>query len=145
MTESAETTTAANRALMQQIFAGLEQRDGTLLLKNMIDDVRWRIIGTTKWSKTYAGKQAILQDMMGSLREFFDERMRLIPQRFIADGEFVVVESRGDNVTRSGVPYRNEYCMVFRIVDSRIAEVTEYNDTQLIATVFGDTAALKAG
>jgi uncharacterized protein len=48
-------------------------------------------------------------------------------------------------VTRSGVPYRNEYCMVFRIVDSRIAEVTEYNDTQLIATVFGDTAALKAG
>jgi uncharacterized protein len=145
MTESAETTTAANRALMQQIFAGLEQRDGRLLLENMIDDVRWRIIGTTKWSKTYEGKQAILRDMIGQVRAILAERVKLIPERFIADGEWVAVEARGDSVTKTGVPYRNEYCMVFRIVGGQIAEVTEYNDTQLIVTVFDDPATLKAG
>jgi ketosteroid isomerase-like protein len=33
---------------------------------------------------------------------------------------------------------------VFRIVGGRIAEVTEYNDTQLVAAVFDDPAS-KAG
>jgi len=69
----------------------------------------------------------------------------LIAERFIADGEWVAVEARGDSVTKTGVPYRNEYCMVFRIVGGQIAEVTEYNDTQLIVTVFDDPATLKAG
>jgi ketosteroid isomerase-like protein len=48
-------------------------------------------------------------------------------------------------VTKAGVPYRNEYCMVFRIVGGQIAEVTEYNDTQLIVTVFENPTTLKAG
>ena len=124
MPEGTETTTAANRALMQQIFDGLANRDGRLLFERMADDVRWRIIGTTKWSKTYEGKQAIQRDMSGTLRELFAEQIKLVAERFIADGEFVAVEARGDNVTKAGVPYRNEYCMVFRIVGGRIAEVT---------------------
>jgi uncharacterized protein len=144
MTESTETTAATNRALMQQIFAGLSQGDGTLLFERMTDDARWRIIGTTKWSKTYEGKQAILRDMIGPVRAVLAERVRLVPQSFIADGELVAVEARGDSVTKTGVPYRNEYCMVFRIVGGRIAEVTEYNDTQLVAAVFDDPAS-KAG
>jgi ketosteroid isomerase-like protein len=145
MDKSTETTTGANKALMQQIFAGLAQRDGRLLFESMTDDVRWRIIGTTKWSKTYEGKQAILRDMIGQVRAILAERVKLIAERFIADGEWVAVEARGDSVTKAGVPYRNEYCMVFRIVGGQIAEVTEYNDTQLIVTVFEDPAALKAG
>jgi ketosteroid isomerase-like protein len=145
MAESTETTTGANRALMQKIFVGLEQGDGTLLFESMTDDVRWRIIGTTKWSKTYEGKPAILRDMIGQVRAILAERVKLAPQRFIADGEWVAVEARGDSVTKTGVPYRNEYCMVFRIVGGRITEVTEYNDTQLIVTVFDNPATLKAG
>ena len=145
MAMSTETITDANRALMQQIFVGLEQGDGTLLFESMTDDVRWRIIGTTKWSKTYEGKPAILRDMIGQVRAILAERVKLIAERFIADGEWVAVEARGDSVTKTGVPYRNEYCMVFRIVGGQIAEVTEYNDTQLIVTVFDDPATLKAG
>jgi ketosteroid isomerase-like protein len=145
MDKSTETTTGANKALMQQIFAGLAQRDGTLLFESMTDDVRWRIIGTTKWSKTYEGKQAILRDMIGQVRAILAERVKLIAERFIADGEWVAVEARGDSVTKAGVPYRNEYCMVFRIVGGQIAEVTEYNDTQLIVTVFENPTTLKAG
>ncbi|WP_158817485.1 nuclear transport factor 2 family protein [Methylocapsa sp. S129] len=145
MAKSTETITDANRTLMQQIFAGLAQGDGALLFESMTDDVRWRIIGTTNWSKTYEGKQAILRDMIGEVRAILAERIRLVPQRFIADGELVAVEARGDSVTKAGVPYRNEYCMVFRIVGDQIAEVTEYNDTQLIVTVFEDRATLKAG
>jgi hypothetical protein len=75
MDKSTQTTTGANKALMQQIFAGLAQRDGTLLFESMTDDVRWRIIGTTKWSKTYEGKQAILRDMIGQVRAILAERV----------------------------------------------------------------------
>ena len=145
MAKSTETITDANRALMQQIFAGLARRDGTVLFASMTDDVRWRIIGTTKWSKTYEGKQAILRDMVGQVRAILAEPIRLVSQSFIADGELVAVEARGDGMTKAGVPYRNEYCMVFRIVGGQIAEVTEYNDTQLIVTVFDDPATLNAG
>ena len=144
MTASTElTTTAANKALMQQIFAGLAERDGTPFFERMSDDVRWRIIGTTRWSKTYEGKQAILRDLIGPLRANLAERAKMVAQRFIADGEFVAVEACGENATRAGVPYRNEYCMLFRIVGGRITEVTEYSDTQLIATVLDDPATLK--
>jgi uncharacterized protein len=142
MTAATDTTT--NRALMQRIFEGLAARDGTLFFERMADDVRWTIIGTTTWSKTYQGKQAILRDLIGPLRANLAERSRMVAQRFIADGEFVAVEARGDNATRAGVPYCNEYCMVFRLAGGSITEVTEYSDTQLIATVLDDPAALGA-
>ena len=140
MTKTTETITNANRALMQQIFSGLAQGDGALFFERMADDVRWRIIGTTKWSRTYSGKQEILQDMIGRTRAVLAQRLKLVPQRFIADGELVAVEAHGDSATKTGVPYRNEYCMVFRIAGGQIAEITEYCDTQLVAAVFDDPA-----
>jgi hypothetical protein len=39
----------------------------------------------------------------------------MIPQRFIADGDCVVVEARGDNVTNGAARYNNSYCFVFRL------------------------------
>ncbi len=143
MAKTTETVTDANRALMQQIFSGLAQGDGALFFERLTDDVRWRIIGTTKWSRTYDGKQAIARDMFGEVRSVLADRLKLVPQRFIADGATVAVEAQGDAMTKAGVPYRNEYCMVFRIVGGQIAEVTEYCDTQLVAAVFEAPATLK--
>ncbi len=125
-----------NKQLLQQIFAELAKGNSEPLVANMADDFRWTVTGTTAWSRAYDGKKAVLTDLFGSLRARIEGRLKTIPQRFIADGEFVVVEARGDNKTKSGVPYNNTYCFVFRVADGRLKEVTEYMDTLLVNTVF---------
>lgn len=58
--------------------------------------------------------------------------------RFIAEGDHVVVEVRGNNTTKAGIPYNNTYCFVFRIADGRVKELTEYLDTELVTAALGD-------
>ncbi|WP_315834570.1 nuclear transport factor 2 family protein [Bradyrhizobium prioriisuperbiae] len=127
-----------NKQLLQEIFEGLANRDGTLFIDSMTPECRWTTIGTGKWSGTFEGKPAILRDLLGPLRERLAERSKTVAQRFIVDGDFAAVEARGHNVTKAGAPYRNEYCFVFRFSGGKIAEVTEYSDTELISAVLGD-------
>ncbi|MDO9562575.1 MAG: nuclear transport factor 2 family protein [Bradyrhizobium sp.] len=127
-----------NRKLMQEIFAGLANRDGTLFTDRMADDCRWINIGSNKWSGSFDGKEAVLRDLLGPLRAKLVARSRTVAHRFFADGDYVIVEARGDNLTREGKPYNNEYCFVFRLSEGRITEVKEYSDTALIEAVLGD-------
>ena len=129
-----------NKKLMEEIFAGLANRNGTLLIERMSDDFRWINIGTNKWSGTFDGKAAVLRDLLGPLRARLVERSRTVAHRFIAEGDYVIVEARGDNVTKAGQQYDNEYCFVFRLSDGKIKEVKEYADTALVEAVLGDPA-----
>ena len=58
--------------------------------------------------------------------------------RFIAEGDMVVVEGRGQNVTRDGRPYENDYCWVFEFRDGQVAALTEYADTELFRSALGE-------
>lgn len=127
-----------NKQLMQRIFADLAQGDSRLLVDSMAGDVRWIATGNTRWSGTYEGKQAVIGDLFGPLRAVIADKVRTVAHRFIAEGEHVVVEARGSNTTRAGVPYNNTYCFVFRLADGKLQEVTEYADTELVAAVLGD-------
>ncbi len=129
-----------NKKLMQEIFAGLANRDGTLFTERMADDFRWINIGSNKWSGTFDGKEAVLRDLLGPLRTKLMERSRTVAHRFFADGDYVIVEARGDNLTRQGKPYNNEYCFVFYLSEGKIKEVKEYSDTALGEAVLGDPA-----
>ena len=64
-----------------------------------------------------------------------------IGHRFIAEGDYVVVEARGNNTTKTGKPYNNAYCFVIRLHDGKLKEITEYMDTELVTATLGDTAA----
>ena len=134
-----------NKKLMQEIFAGLANRNGTLFTERMSDDFRWINIGTNKWSGTFDGKAAVMRDLLGPLRARLVERSRTSAHRFIAEGDTVVVEARGDNFTRAGHRYDNEYCFVFRLAGGKITEVKEYSDTALIDAVLGDPREVLAG
>jgi hypothetical protein len=126
---SAET----NKAALRTIFDATARGDGRPFVSALADDVRWTIIGSTAWSRTYAGKQAVLAELLGPLASQIDGANTIIAERMIAEGDWVAVEGRGDNVTCKGVPYRNRYCWVIRMADGKMAEITEYADTQLIA------------
>jgi len=126
-----------NKRLMQRIFAGLAEGDSHLFVDSMADDFSWTVTGSTKWSRTYIGKQAVLRDLFGALRTRIDGRVRTVAHRFIAEGDYVVVEARGNNKTVDGKPYNNSYCFVFRLEGETLKEVTEYIDTELVTSSLG--------
>ena len=126
----------ANKQLLQEIFAALAQTNSRPLVDAMADDFRWTMVGSNEWAKTYAGKQAVIGELFAALRRKMD-RVTTIAHRFIAEGDHVVVEARGANTTKAGVPYCNTYCFVFRLADGKLAEVTEYMDSELV-NVLGD-------
>jgi uncharacterized protein len=130
-------STAENKQLMQHIFAALAQSNAKPFVDAMADDFRWTMHGQNKWAKTYDGKVAVTGELFPALRRKMD-RITTLAQRFIADGAYVVVEARGANLTKSGAPYNNTYCFVFRLADGKLAEVTEYMDTELVTAVLGD-------
>ena len=127
-----------NRRLMQDIFSGLSTGDGSLLIASLVDSFCWTVMGTTKWSRTYRGKLAVQADLLRPLLSKFEDQYTNNAQRFIAEGEYVVVECRGLATTKSGEPYSNAYCWICRISDGKLEELIEYGDTQLIAKVLGD-------
>ncbi|HWN09377.1 MAG TPA: nuclear transport factor 2 family protein [Pyrinomonadaceae bacterium] len=126
-----------NKQLLQRIFAGLANGDSRLLVESMDDDFRWLVTGNTKWSRTYEGKQSVLSELLGELRSRIEGSIKTTAQRFIAEDDLVVVEARGSNVTKTGLPYNNSYCFVFRLSNGKLKEVTEYLDTELVTSTFG--------
>jgi len=95
-------------------------------------------MGTTPWSKTYAGKQSVLTDLLGELRTRLADRYRATALLMIAEGDRVVVQARGQATTKRGAPYNNEYCFIYRMENGLIYEVTEYLDTELLTSALGD-------
>lgn len=128
----------SNKQIMQEIFSALSKGDPQLFVESMADDFRWTVAGATKWSKTYDGKKAVLTELFGLLSSKLTGVITTTAHRFIADGDYVVVEARGTSTTKKGSPYNNTYCFVFRLADGKLREVTEYTDTELATMVLGD-------
>ena len=83
------------------------------------------------------GQAAVTSELFAALRRKMD-RITTVAHRFIAEGDHVAVEARGANTTKAGRPYCNSYCFVFRVADGKLAEVTEYMDSELVTAVLGD-------
>jgi len=126
-----------NKQLMRHIFSELSKGNSMPFVESLADGVRWTIIGTTRWSGTYDGKQAVMTDLLGPLGTLFEGRISLTAHRFIAEGDHVVVEAVGSNTTKAGKAYNNTYCYVFRIADGKVEELTEYMDTELVTAAMG--------
>jgi ketosteroid isomerase-like protein len=131
-------STAENKKLLESIFSELSVGNSRPFVEAMADDFSWTVTGTTKWSKKYAGKSVVLGELFGTLTSRMDGRIKTIPDRFIAEGELVVVEAHGSNTTKSGKPYNNRYCFVFRVSEGKLKEVTEYLDTELVSSALAD-------
>ena len=139
---------AENKQLVKQIYIDAANRSGTTFVDSLADDVCWTVTGQYSWSRTFTGKEAILNDLHGYVRTRLRDRTRTVAHRFIADGDIVVVEAKGDNVTKTGVRYDNDYCMVWRIENGKVSQIKEYCDSALVERVLGPfpaEALAKAG
>jgi ketosteroid isomerase-like protein len=135
-------STSANKKLIQDIFAASANpdpavRDRALFAASLADDAKWVVTGQYSWSRTFTGKEAIINDLHGYVRTRLRDRTRTVAHRFIADGDIVAVEAKGDNVTPEGVRYDNDYCLVFRLEDGKIKEIREYCDSVLTEKALG--------
>src|SRR5262245_35481035 len=128
---------AENKQLMQRIFSELAKGNGKPFIESMADDFCWTVTGATKWSRTYQGKQSVLDDLMKPLFSQFADQYTSTAHRFIAEDDYVVVECRGRVTTKAGTPYNNTYCLVCRIADGKLQELTEYLDTELVTAALG--------
>jgi uncharacterized protein len=131
------TTTQRNKQLMQAIFAELAQGNGRPFRDAMAEDFCWRIAGQGVWSREWKGKQTVLQDLLKPLYERFETTYTNQADDFIAEGDKVVVQCRGNVMTKSGQRYDNHYCMVFRLEGGQLRELVEYMDTELATRVLG--------
>jgi ketosteroid isomerase-like protein len=134
---------ANNKKLVQQIYTDAANRSGTTFIDNVAADVRWVVTGQYSWSRTFEGRDAVVNGLHGHVRSLLAERARTVAFNFVAEGDFVVVEAKGDNVTKSGVRYDNDYCMVWRVEDGRIREIKEYCDSVLTEKALGPFPAAK--
>ena len=131
-----------NKKLMQEIFAVAGNPDPAvraraLFIESLADDAKWVVTGQYSWSRTFTGKPSILNDLHGHVRSRLVDRTRTIAHRFIADGDIVVVEAKGSNLTKEGVRYDNDYCLVFRFEAGKIKEIREYCDSVLTEKALG--------
>lgn len=134
---------ATNKQLVEQIYMDAANRSGTTFADNIADDVRWVVTGQYSWSRTFKGRDAVLNGLMGHFRSLFALRPRTVAHHFIAEGDYVVVEAKGDNVTKTGLRYDNDYCMVWRIENGKVGEIKEYCDSALVERVLGEFPASK--
>jgi len=128
-----------NKQIMQNIFAEMAKGNSKLFVESMADDFRWILPGTNQWSRTFDGKNAVLTELFALLSSTIAGPIITTAERFIADGDYVVVEARGKSATKAGNPYNNKYCFVFRLADGKLKEVTEYMDTELATAALLDS------
>ena len=128
---------ADNKQLMQNIFSELAKGNGKPFVEAMADDFCWTVTGSTKWSGTYRGKQAVLTELLNPLTSLFADQYTNTAHRFIAEDDYVVVECRGRVTTKAGTPYNNTYCFVCRLAGGKLRDLTEYLDTELVTAALG--------
>jgi ketosteroid isomerase-like protein len=127
----------ANKQIVRAFYDSANRGDMEACLAQLADDVEWTNIGTTKYSGIFSGKRdlvsRLLQPVFGQLKAGIVS----VIDNMIAEGNFVVVQSRGRAETKGGLSYNNTYCHVFRISNGKIVAVTEYLDTELARTMLG--------
>ncbi|HYW56565.1 MAG TPA: nuclear transport factor 2 family protein [Polaromonas sp.] len=125
---------ATNKQLMQSVMAELAKGNGQPFVAAMADDFCWTIPGSTPWSRTYTGKQAVVSELLKPLFAQFATPYTNTLRRIIAEGDMVVMECEGKVTTRAGKDYNNIYCYVCQMEGGKMKNLMEYLDTQLVAT-----------
>jgi hypothetical protein len=128
---------ADNKQLMREIFARIAVGDGRSFVEHLAEDVTMTVTGDYSWSQTFTGKASVLKDLYRYVGSLMAEPGKTIPFRMLADEDWVIVEARGQMLTKPGVAYENQYCLLYRIEAGKIREIREYQDSNLCERVLG--------
>ena len=122
---------------LQYAFEALAVGNSRPFGELMSEDFTWNIAGHSRWSGRWEGKKAVREKLLAPLFARFADTYTNWAERFIAEGNFVVVECRGRVTTKEGRLYNNHYCYVCRFEGGQMRELTEYMDTEHALDVLG--------
>ena len=126
-------TSKENKEIVRHIYEEVSKGNHQAFIDAVTEDFTVTLIGTTPFSGTFKGVQEMFEKSMGPVMSALETQPRLVVDRIIADGDYVVVIDHGEGgVTKKGENYNNTYCNVIRLQDGKIAEITEYCDTALV-------------
>lgn len=132
---------ARNKEIVKGLFESTARGEWRPFGDALADDVRYTLMGRNSWSRTYDGKGAVTHELWIPLTKLFVAPNQMHARRIIAEGDLVVVEARGDATTHAGQRYANDYCLILRLREGKIVELTEYMDTELTTEVLGARVA----
>ena len=134
-------TLTTNKQIVQTFYDSANCGDMESCMDQLADDVTWTNIGSTKYSGAFHGKADLVARLLQPVFGQLQAGITSVVDNVVAEGDWVVVQSRGKAETKDGRPYNNTYCHVFRIRSGKIVEVTEYLDTELASAVLQSSAA----
>lgn len=137
------TKLSSNAQLVTDVFDQVAKGNGAPFWEACHDDVVWRTIGQGSWSGEFVGKQTVIDEIFRPLNRVLVERL-ITPTRVVDGGDVVVVQARGESLTRAGQRYDNDYAFIIHFRDGKISRYEEYCDTDLIARVLPDRNAAKS-
>ncbi len=124
---------SANAEVVLTFIEAMSTGDMEAAAQCLSDDVRAITKGFTNF--TGISDRGVMLAMIGSMKHFLPTGLGATVQRVIADGDTVAVEFSGNARTVDGMPYCNEYCMVFDLAKGKIRKVHEYMCTRLAEDV----------
>jgi ketosteroid isomerase-like protein len=105
-------------------------------IENFANDSRSTIIGSSKFSGTWAVKPDFVGAVGKPLRTLLQGGIKITIDNLISEGDYVAMRSRGKAKTKARGTYKNTYCMVYRIANGKIRQAMEYPDTELVTAAF---------
>jgi ketosteroid isomerase-like protein len=128
-TMSSHTQALENKALVQASFDRWRAGTGSPF-ELLVPEADWTIVGSSPLSKTYANRQAFLDEVI----QPFNARMAtpLVPtvRGIYADGDMVIALFDAAATTKDGLPYRNTYTWYFRMKDAKVVSAIAFFDTR---------------
>ena len=118
-------------------FEKLGEGDSEALMSLFSNDIKWTIIGSTKFSGQYDGIQDVTERLLTPIHEALDGGITLTAENLIGEGDYIVCQGFGKSKLVTGGNYNNIYCWVYRWSGEQIVEVKEYLDTHIVEKAFG--------
>jgi ketosteroid isomerase-like protein len=120
-----------NRKVVTDAFAAWQ--DGSAPITDLFaDEMTWEIAGRSVASRTYADKQAFVDEVLAPFGARFagGERFRPVAIRsVVADGDTVVVLWDGHGIANDGVAYDNTYAWFLTLRDGLVVDATAFYDS----------------
>ncbi len=130
-------TSAEPAEVVARYIEAAQKGDSDIVRESFAEDATWEYPGELPLSRTWRGRDAIIGDFLGGVRELIQPgtQMTLTMTNLISGGDQVVAEWTARGTMRTGRAYHNRNIAVFTVHDGKITSVREYTDTQHVEHV----------
>jgi ketosteroid isomerase-like protein len=125
-TREADMTEQANLALVRRAYEAFNAADGPTLVELMDEGCVQHMSGSHRFSGLHKGRDAVL-GMYGEMGALTGGTLRAVPERFFANGDLVAIVHR-ESARRGDRALDTLNCLLFRLEDGRIVELTEMGE-----------------